>query len=69
MVILVLHDGAGHADRTGGKVDIVPCNREKLGPSERVQREQDRERGRRAYSGGDELRYLLRLKPLPHVRV
>lgn len=31
-----------------------------------MQREQDRERGRRADSGGDERRDLFRLQPLPH---
>ena len=31
-----------------------------------MQREQDRERGRRADSGGDERRDLFRIQPLPH---
>ena len=69
MVILVLHDSPRYADRTGGKVYIVPRHSEQLRLAEGVQREQDRERGRRADSGGDELRYLLRLQPFPHIRV
>lgn len=48
LVKLVLHDSPGNTDRPGGKVDIVPRHSKQLRPAERVQREQDRKRGRRA---------------------
>ena len=69
MVIFVLHDSPGHADRPGGKVYVVPCHREQLRPAERVQREHDRKRRRCSYGGVYELRYLLWLNPFPRVRV
>lgn len=64
-----LFDCKQTASKIASKVYIVPRHREQLRPAEGVQREQDRKRGRRADSGGDERRDLFRIQPLPHVRV